>query len=177
MYLILSDVLKEWTLTSTAINTAYHILVEENFSRCDTSYCKWPPWSSLNVGWLRETDGPRDTHCHLLSRSGQLSRSHGGNMTFIARFVHIKQVGGKSNQKYAISDTGGTQDGNGSNWGEPLKILSKVWSLSTDFALEIDTLGIRFFANKASKLRSYIAFVFGAPLSDSKYFPCFILGS
>ena len=97
MYLILSDVLEEWTLTSTAINRAYHILVEENFSRCDTSYCKWPPWSSLNVGWLRETDGPRDTHCHLLSRSGQLSRSHGGKMTFIARFVHIKQVGGKSN--------------------------------------------------------------------------------
>ena len=38
-------------------------------------------------------------------------------MTFIARFVHIKQVGRKIKfgQKYAISDTGGTQDGNGSN--------------------------------------------------------------
>ena len=42
----------------------------------------------------------------------------------------------------------------------------------------------KIFANKAmmcfhlaSKFRSYIAFVFGAPLSDSKYFPCFILGS
>ena len=70
-----------------------------------------------NVGWLRETDRPRDRHCHLLSCSGQLTRSHGGNMTFIARFVHMKQVRGKIKfgQKYAISDTGGTQDGNGSN--------------------------------------------------------------
>ena len=66
-----------------------------------------------NVGWLRETD----RHCHLLSCSGQLTRSHGGNMTFIARFVHIKQVKGKIKfgQKNAISYTDGTQDGNGSN--------------------------------------------------------------
>ena len=42
-------------------------------------------------------------------------------MTFIARFVHMKQVRGKIKfgQKYAISDTGGTQDGNGSNEGSP----------------------------------------------------------
>ena len=34
------------TLISTTITTAYHILVNENFNWCDTSYCQRPPWSS-----------------------------------------------------------------------------------------------------------------------------------
>ena len=33
-------------LISTTITTAYHILVNENFNWCDTSYCQRPPWSS-----------------------------------------------------------------------------------------------------------------------------------
>ena len=79
----------------------------------ERSKCLGSLFIAWNVGWLRETD----RHCHLLSCSGLLTLSHGGNMTFIARFVHIKQVRGKIKfgQKYAISDTGGTQDGNGSN--------------------------------------------------------------
>ena len=42
-----SDILKvKKTLISTTITTAYHILVNENFNWCDTSYCQRPPWSS-----------------------------------------------------------------------------------------------------------------------------------
>ena len=42
-----SDILKvKKNLISTTITTAYHILVNENFNWCDTSYCQRPPWSS-----------------------------------------------------------------------------------------------------------------------------------
>ena len=42
-----SDILKvKKNLISTTITTAYHILVNENFNWCDTSYCQQPPWSS-----------------------------------------------------------------------------------------------------------------------------------
>ena len=52
-----------------------------------------------------------------ISRHSLKDQRNGGNMTFIARFVHIKQVKGKIKfgQKNAISYTDGTQDGNGSN--------------------------------------------------------------
>ena len=42
-----SDILKvKKNLISTTITTAYHILVNENFNWCDTSYCQQPLWSS-----------------------------------------------------------------------------------------------------------------------------------
>ena len=44
------------TLISTTITTAYHILVNENFNWCDTSYCQQPPWSSHPCC-------PRRPHC------------------------------------------------------------------------------------------------------------------
>ena len=43
-------------LISTTITTAYHILVNENFNWCDTSYCQRPPWSSPPCC-------PRRPHC------------------------------------------------------------------------------------------------------------------
>ena len=52
-----SDILKvKRNLISTTITTAYHILVNENFNWCDTSYCQRPPWSSPPCC-------PRRPHC------------------------------------------------------------------------------------------------------------------
>ena len=46
MYLMWSDMLKvKATFMSTTITIAYHVLVEENFDWCDTSWCQVPPWS------------------------------------------------------------------------------------------------------------------------------------